>query len=116
MKDQGFACHCGPKQQRRIKAIRRWATNFIYDKPKESYPSDFFTNIVIQFTFRYLAHIEFIGFDQWGGIVISSDRVDGLEKWSTYVQGDTLEDALALSLRLWWKKFPNGRKYPSDSN
>ena len=106
-----FACSCGPKSERRMKARHDWVSN-TFIKGWKSEPKFQATSYLHLLDSHYNAVVENIYLDQWGVFKVKSESTK-MEGDDTVIsmQFDRFEDGLALALRLLYKQYGLQRKF-----
>jgi hypothetical protein len=105
-----FACSCHPRGARRCALLLRWAYRYLdhdggWDTPTG--PSNFLSRVVYTLEQDYSANIE-----MWAAIVTETHHPkEPKPEFSTYVQCDELEHGLALTLRLYYKRYGKQREW-----
>ena len=97
-----FACRCSEQTSLECDETMAWACDFLKCKR-----ADISTSVIHRLHWDYRARVETIGVDQWMGVNTKSFGKG--EEFSTWVEGDTFEDIMALTLKVWHDKFGESR-------
>lgn len=107
-----MACQCGAENRAKLDALRDLAVDRqqISDDPKWSVTRMFDT--LIQ---SYRLNLEWLAFDQWGGMVWKTYENDP-EPFSMRIEFDIIEDGLVLALDYCFQKWGRWRAYEEEED